>query len=297
MSRIGLTPRGLPLVAAILVLLLAGTAAAGPPRKVTPGDLDKLFELLEKGKHFKVRVQAAKALGLMKVQAAVPNLIKSLSVDEDHLVRGTAAWALGSIGHPGAVDALATAEKKDVDFVGKQAGRARSHIIARFPGNLPAPQHTQYHLRLRGLGTQDQGEQKLVRWLVDGIATRFVVYDNFDFGEEIIVDEDGEYAVPADDSDPVIRLDLVGGIQAVDAPADRGAGKVTVTLALGARWLPPKRTLMKTRTYKGTASFEGGPPPASELDEDPLFEAKKIALDAAAAGGARDLVKVLKLNP
>ena len=296
MPGIGLPRLLLPLVAAILVLLLAGTAAAGPPRKVTPGDLDKLFELLERGKHFKVRVQAAKALGLMKVQDAVPKLIKSLIADEDHLVRGTAAWALGSIGHPGAVDALAAAEKKDVDFVGKQAGRARSHIIARFPGNLPAPQFAQYHLRLRGLGTRDQGEQELVPWLMDGIATRFVVYDNFDFGEEIIVDEDGEYVVPADDGAPVIRLDLVGGIQAVDVPADRGTGTVTVTLALGARWLPPKRTLMKTRLYKGAAPFEGGPAPANELDEDLLFEAKKVALDAAAARGARDLVKILKLK-
>jgi hypothetical protein len=294
MPRIGLPRRRWALVAALLSLLLAGAASAGPPRKVSQTDLDKLYELLETGKHFKVRVQAAKALGLMKVPAATPSLIKALRSDKDHLVRGTAAWALGSIGHPGAVDALARAEQKDVEFVGKQAGRARSHIIARFPGNIPEPEFAFYHLRLQDLKTRDRGAVELLPWLVDGLATRFVERDNFDFGEEMIIE--GEGADMPDDHRPVIRLDVTGGILTVATPADRAAGEVTVTLELGVQWLPPKRTLMKTRTFKGTAPFAGGPPPESELDEDPLVEAKKVALDAAAAAAARALGTSLKLH-
>jgi len=285
----------LTLAAAVfLTLLFTGAASAGPPRKVTEADLDKLYELLDKGKHFKVRVQAAKALGLMKVPAAVPELIKALRTDEDHLVRGTAAWALGSIGHPGAVDALARAEDSDVEFVGRQAGRAGRHIVARFPANLPAPKHGYYHLRLSSLGTRDQGARELVRWLIDGIATRFVERDNFDFGEEIVLE--GEGADVPEDYRPVIRIDLTGGIRAVAGPAGRAAGDVTVTVALGATWLPPKRTLLKTRTFKGTAAFAGGPVPKNELDDDPLLEAKKAALDAAAARAAQALGRTLKLH-
>ncbi len=294
MPRNGLPRRRWTLVATLLCLLLAAAASAGPPRKASQADLDKLYELLETGKHFRVRVQAAKALGLMKVPAAVPYLIKALRIDKDHLVRGTAAWALGSVSHPGALDALALAEKKDVEFVGKQAGRARSHITARFPGNLPLPKHTSYHLRMQELGTRDQGARELVPWLVDGIATRFVEYDNFDFGEEMVLE--GEGANVPTDHRPVIRLDLTGGIRKISSPEDRAAGDVTVTLALGAQWLPPKRTLMKTRNYAGTAPFAGGPAPTNELDEDPLVEAKKAALDAAAAKASKALSQTLKLH-
>ena len=288
-------PRRRPmLVAVLLSLLLSGAAIAGPPRAVSPGDLDKLYELLETGQHFKVRVQAAKALGLMKVPAATPRLIKALRVDGDHLVRGTAAWALGSIGHPGAVDALARAEKKDVEFVAKQAGRARSHIIARFPGNLPAEEFGYYHLRMQDLGTRDQGARSLVPWLVDGLATRFVERDNFDFGEEMVLE--GEGADVPDDHRPVIRLDLTGGIRQVRVPPDRAPGDIKVTVTLGVQWLPPKRTLMKTRTFEGVAPFAGGPAPKNELDGDPLEEAKKTALDAAAAQAAKALAQTLKLH-
>ena len=286
--------RRLTFAAVLIALVLAGAAIAGPPRKVAQADLDKLYQLLETGKHFKVRVQAAKALGLMKTAAAVPHLIKALRSDDDHLVRGTAAWALGSIGHPGAVGALAQAKAKDVDFVGKQAGRARNHIIARFPGNLPNPEHTSYHLRLQGLTTRDSGALDLMPWLVDGIATRFVQRDNFDFGEEMVLE--GEGAELADDHRPVIRLDIVGGIREVEVPPNRRAGEVRITVALGAKWIPPDRTLMKTRKFKGVAPFAGGPAPANELDEDPLDVAKKAALDAAAAAGARALGTSLKLH-
>jgi hypothetical protein len=294
MPRIGLPRRRFALVAGLLCLLLASPASAGPPRKVSKADLDKLYELLETGKHFKVRVQAAKALGLMKVPAAAPQLIKALRLDKDHLVRGTAAWALGSIGHPGAVTALARAEKKDVEFVGKQAGRARSHIIARFPGNLPKGEHGFYHLHLQGMKTRTPDGKPLIPYLVDGIATRFVERDNFDFGEEMVLE--GEGADVPDDHRPVIHLDVLGGIRAIAVPADRGPGEVAVTIALGAQWMPPKRTLMKTREFKGTAPFAGGPAPKNELDEDPLVEAKKIALDAAAAKAAKALGKSLKLH-
>ncbi|MFH1531583.1 MAG: HEAT repeat domain-containing protein [Pseudomonadota bacterium] len=294
MPRIGLPKPRWIIAAVLLCVLLGGAASAGPPRNVSQSDLATLYELLETGNHFKVRVQAAKALGLMKVVDATPHLIKALRVDKDHLVRGTAAWALGSIGHPGTVDALALAEKTDVEFVGKQAGRARSHIIARFPGNLPGPELTNYHLRMQELGTSDPGARGLVPWLIDGIATRFVERDNFDFGEEMELE--GEGAEVPDDHRPVIRLDLTGGIRALSVPANRAPGDVTVTVALGALWLPPKRTLMKTRTFQGTAPFAGGPPPKSELDEDPLAEAKKAALDAAAVQAVKALSETLKLH-
>lgn len=295
MPRIGLRT----LTAGLLVLLLAGPATVGLPRQVTQADLDKLYELLETGAHYKVRFQAAKALGLMKMPAAVPNLLKALNNDDDPLVRGTAAWALGSIGHPGAVDALVRAIEKDEEFVSQQADGARELIVARFPDNLPGPEHAFYHLRLRSLRINDRSQKELYPWLLDGFATRLVVHESLDLGEEMVIDDPGE---AADDPTswkhwPAIRLELTGGVHEIRVPPERAPGDVVVVLSVGVEWLPPKRALLPAARYEGAALFAGGPAPASELDDDPLTEAKKVALDAAAAQAVEALLARLALAP
>jgi len=282
--------------AMVLLVMQAAPAAGGPPRQVSDADLGRLYELLHKGDHFKVRVQSAKALGLMKVPAAVPHLVRALAADEDHLVRGTAAWALGAIGHPAAVEALAAAEAKDVEFVSKQAARAQAHIIARFPGNLPPAGRGRYHLDLDGL-LKGSTDPELAKWLLDGLASRLVAYDAVDLGEELVVEDDAPAGRQPGADEPRVRLQVTGGIQAVKFPPERRAGPVTVSVALTVTWLPPKRTLIKQQLYSGTVPFGGGAAPRSELDEDPLFAAKKAALDKAVDQGARDLGKALRLTP
>ncbi len=295
MPRIGLRM----LTAGLLVLLMAWPASVGLPRPATQADLDRLYALLKTGTHYKVRFQAAKALGLMKMPAAVPNLIKALNNDDDHLVRGTAAWALGSIGHPGAVDALVRAIEMDEEFVSQQAEGARELIIARFPDNLPGPEHAFYHLRLSNLRISDVSQEALYPWLLDGFATRFVVHESLDLGEEMVIDAAGE---EADDPTswrhwPVIRLELTGGVEEIRVPPDRAPGEVSVVVSVGVEWLPPKLALLPAAKYEGAARFAGGPAPASELDDDPLTEAKKVALDAAVAQAAEALLARLALAP
>tara|TARA_B100001750_G_C15167387_1_gene427494 strand:- start:267 stop:596 length:330 start_codon:yes stop_codon:yes gene_type:complete len=67
---------------------------------------------IKRTKHRGLRRNAAVALGNTKNLEAVPALIESLS-DEEPLVRGHAAWALGNIGGDQAILALEIAHKAE----------------------------------------------------------------------------------------------------------------------------------------------------------------------------------------
>jgi epoxyqueuosine reductase len=64
-----------------------------------------------------LRRNAAVALGNALDRAAVPALEAALEVDPHPLVRGHAAWALGRIGSPRALDALRCREGGEADGV------------------------------------------------------------------------------------------------------------------------------------------------------------------------------------
>ena len=64
------------------------------------------------------------ALGNWGVEAAIPTLVSALS-DPAPLVRGHAAWALGRVGSPAALNALSTRLVEELDpFVLDEIGLA-----------------------------------------------------------------------------------------------------------------------------------------------------------------------------
>ena len=73
----------------------------------------KLLLPLLKHKSIWIRAEAAKALGEMGKQEAVPSLKKSLRKDRSPYVRFYAAWALGEIGGKDSLSTLEKALKKE----------------------------------------------------------------------------------------------------------------------------------------------------------------------------------------
>ncbi len=82
-----------------VAILGAVPAGAGDPR------IDPLIEMLSKNPNYRVRVQAARSLGRLRLPEAVPALLKALG-DEEPLVVVTAASALGAIGSAEAIEPL-----------------------------------------------------------------------------------------------------------------------------------------------------------------------------------------------
>ncbi len=274
-------------VVAFLLLFVAGPLAA------LEKNLESLSELLQSDDHYRVRVQAAKAMGLMGDQKAVPYLIRGLSKDKNRMVRGTCAWALGALDHPGSVDVLAKATKKGHSFVRKQAGKARRKISENFPGNIPGFRQTKFHISLRKINDKVTKGEDLVRFLQDSLATRLVRYDNFDFGQVMdIEDEDYDLDTPAAFA-PIIYLSIEGNIDRMDEPRGRKPGPVKLEAKLKLTWVDGKKKLVGTR-YVGSAEFDGGPKPDNELDDDPLVEARKDALLQIAKKSCQDFISILK---
>jgi HEAT repeat protein len=75
-----------------------------------------------------VRKEAAYALGKTKNKRASESLIKILQKDKDLEVRGAAAFALGLIGDPKAIDLLAGSLKSKNIFVQRSAARSLGQI-------------------------------------------------------------------------------------------------------------------------------------------------------------------------
>jgi hypothetical protein len=90
------------MAAACGVALLAALPVAADARS------DYLINMLENGATYRVRVQAATTLGVIRCADAVPALSRALS-DESDLVVIAAAAALGQIGSPAAVPAVEAA--------------------------------------------------------------------------------------------------------------------------------------------------------------------------------------------
>jgi len=91
--------------------------------------MDEVEELIKelKGEDGKIRRSAAKRLGEIKDERAVPALIERLK-DENEGVRVNAAWALGNIGDASAVPALIKASKNGSKNVRRCAASALGNI-------------------------------------------------------------------------------------------------------------------------------------------------------------------------
>ena len=285
------------LLTAILVATMAHTAAPmllaadGP---VTPADIQKLGKILKEGTGYKARAQAARALGLLRSTEAVAPLLRGLEQDPDQLVRAACAWALGSINHPGALDALVKASKKDVGMVKTQAGRAIEYIIAAFPGNAAS---ARLHVAVEGLKDQATRNTELTNWLQHYFVEHLVKCPSVDLGEEMDIEEEGATPEHAEDACPPVRVALVGGLDRVDVPKGRTAGDVVVNLKYTLVLLALDKTTFTSKGHKGVQSFVGGAAPTDPWADDPLLEVQKGAIGQAVALGFADLASYLGLKP
>jgi len=305
----------------VAVALCAGgafpvRAADGP---VTPDDIKKLGEILKEGTGYKARAQAARALGMLRSADGIPFLLRGLEKDPDQLVRGACAWALGSINHPGALDALVKAKTSDVSMVKTQANRAIDYIVAALPGNLSS---VLMHVSVDDLKDSATKQGDLTPWVQQYFVERLVLCPNVELGTEMDIEEEGAEhpspsppmggsapkAIPspstgegrvgvalADKACPPVRLALVGGLDAMTVPKGRGAGDVEVSLRYSLVLLALDKKMLAGKQYKGKAKFVGGVAPDDPWADDPLLEVQKQAVGSAVALGYADLATYLGL--
>lgn len=173
--------------------------------------VERLSKLLAESQEFRVRLQAAKALGLLQDSRAVPALVKAMRQDQDKLVRGAAAWALGYMGNPGAFGFLKTAAADPEVFVSAQAKRALAHISSKFPGNLPAYTGSYWTIELPDPGRQ-AGSRELVQAFSLELSRALGTLDR------IRVHAQGKAAGPVPEDQPVIALRALLRCRAGTAP-------------------------------------------------------------------------------
>jgi HEAT repeats len=115
------------LLGKVLVLLLLGVVGTA-----TAQDEGVLLRLLQTGKDFRVRAQAAFALGRKVDESYAPSLERALG-DKHPVVRAAAASALGRIGAPRSLTPLRAATKDRESTVVEQAQAAIAAIEREHP--------------------------------------------------------------------------------------------------------------------------------------------------------------------
>jgi len=120
-----------PVACAILLLSLFGL---GGPRPAQAADdkVDFLAGKLTDASSFKVRLKAAVLLGRLNDPSAVRPLVRALQ-DNNYVVRGAAARALGNLGLPaaeGAIESLFALVEDEEPFVQQEAKQALQRLAA-----------------------------------------------------------------------------------------------------------------------------------------------------------------------
>ncbi len=290
-------PGRLALLLGTLLLLASfiGSGFAGTS-PISRKDLDKLAHMLKEARSYKTRIQACRALGMLRDPAAMPHILRAMRKDPDQVVRAACAWSLGAINHPGAVQDLARAKSKDVGMVKKQAKRALNHILSSFPDNLPDGDNAHYRISLEGLKDHVTSDRELTKWVQQYFLDRMVKFDNIEPGSEMNIEEDGELPDLPDDYTPVVSFSLSGGVRKIEAPEKRGAGKIKVHVDFMLKLEPVGQEALKAKGFSGAADFVGGPKPSDPWADDPLVEAQKEALDKAVDRAFAKMARFLKLK-
>ncbi len=112
------------------LLVLVAMLLVGPQSRAADDKVAFLSQKLKEVSSFKVRLKAAVLLGRMADLRAVEPLSEALD-DENYVVRGAAARALGNLGHPMAVSAvepLLDLVSDEEQFVRKEAKRALERL-------------------------------------------------------------------------------------------------------------------------------------------------------------------------
>lgn len=257
----------------------------------------RLMLLLKDGDHFKVRVQAARALGVRRALGALRALQESLEGDPDETVRAASAWALGALNHPGALHCLHRAAESSSELVREQAGKAMAHILQGFPGNLENPDRPQLYVEFSRLENRARWLPQLRTYLLHHLASQLVLLEGVDLGETM--DLRGENPEPESIPSWALPLNLVlkGGILSLTMPENRAAGDVVVELELtgvlepfGARvWGPARMT--------GSAPFAGGAKSDDPWEEDPLETVLESTVQAACDDLMSDFKVAFRFSP
>ncbi|MBM4352284.1 MAG: HEAT repeat domain-containing protein [Deltaproteobacteria bacterium] len=292
------TPMGrLRRAAALLALLsgiLASSSVAAENKPLTENELKQLFTMLETSPHYKARLKAARALGMLRRPEAISHLVGCLKQDQDHAVRSGCAWALGSISHPGAVRELAAATGSEITLVKTQAERALNYILSDFPGNLPA--NARYRIQIDGLADRVNRNRELTKWIQQYFLDLLMqTPDRIDVGTDMDIEEDGERPDVQREFEPVVELTFRGGVTGITSPKDRKPGEVRVVVELEVLLEPVGAKAVPKKSLTGSASFAGGAKPKDDWTDDPLLESHKAALKKGVGGLFPEVKKVLKL--
>ncbi len=264
---------------ALLGLLGLGAVLFGAPAQ-DPA-LTRLTRILGQAPEFRLRVSAARALGILKDPAALPALISALNTDSDFVVRGAAAWALGNINHPGALGALDQGTALENAFASGQARRAAAHIRLKLPGNLPPFTQGWWRIDPSQSGATPSVPGALKAALPAELAARLGAFPNVRLGTQD--------PAPGDEDKPFIGLRLGTTIKtALAAPGGRGTCRVTVEgyFSLEGQALPVTRRLERSGTAEAGGSV--GTKEALGLALGVALEGLIIDLTAAIGqGGSR----------
>jgi hypothetical protein len=291
------------LVAAVVAVGTGGSAVAGSGSgaasaagsQVSPEDLGKLGDILREGTGYKARVQAARAMGMLRTPDALPHLLRGLREDPDQLVRAACAWALGSINHPAAVEALHKAAGSEVELVQQQAQRALDFVVSAFPGNLKSVRDPIF-VDLDGLKDEALGKDELAAWIKHCFLAHLVNCTGVETGDEMDIEEDGATPDVVKSGLPQVRVALAGGIKKLGVPEGRAAGPVAASVNFQVRLVPVPTPVFTGKGYDGRSPFAGGPAPADSWTDDPLVESQKGAVRQAVDKGFADLATYLGLT-
>jgi len=280
------------------VVLIAGLLASAPAmaadKPLTENELKQLFSMLKTSPHYKARLKAARALGMLRRPEAIGPLARCLKEDQDQAVRSGCAWALGSIFHPGAVGELYAATRSEIPLVKTQAERALNYVLSDFPGNLPAD--ARYRIRIDGLADRVSKNRELTKWVQQYFLDLLMkTPDRIDVGTDMDIEEDGEQPDVDRSFEPIVELTFKGGVTSINSPKDRKKGEVKVAVELEVVLEPVGAKALPKKSQAGTAPFAGGPKPKDEWTDDPLVESQKAALKKAVDGLFPEVKKVLKL--
>ena len=272
-------------------------AQSGSKKPLSKKDLDQLHVMLRQGSNWKTRSKAAKVLGALRHIESVPHLIRCLRKDDDHLVRGACAWALGALEHPGSLTDLKRVEKSgEPAFVKKQAVKAVKHILSRYPRNLPPAGKGFFRIAVEGLRDRVNRGEELTPWTQQYFLEHLITVEGVEVGTVMDIEEDGESPDIAESFKPEIFITFKGGVEKVEKSGAGEAGKVKVRLRVELQLDPVELIVFKAKTFTGEAPFAGGEKPDDPWADDPYIEAQKTAVKDAVDKAYVAIASSLKLK-
>jgi len=145
------------------ILALCALALSFAPSASADTRSDYLINMLETGATYRIRVQAATTLGMIRCAEAVPALGRALS-DEDALVVIAAANALGQIGDAAAIPAIEAALKNPPSPAAKTQLETTLRVLrALVDGGDSAPigdEAPRYLIRIDAMGDSSGAQRE-----------------------------------------------------------------------------------------------------------------------------------------